>query len=128
VSALRLAGDAVERLREAGTPYDERAFFLVLGSIEYLQRRLPARRHVSGGELSEACREFALEQYGLLTRAVLEHWGITRTEDFGRIVFALVEAGLLVTQPGDRIEDFRDVYDFGYAFDDSYVWEGVKHL
>ena len=49
---------------------------------------------------------------------MLAHWGVTRTEDFGRIVFTLVEVGLLVTQPGDREDDFAGVFDFAEAFGD----------
>ena len=57
---------------------------------------------------------------------VLGHWGVTRTEDFGRIVFTLVEVGLLVTQPGDHEADFEAVYAFADAFGDSYEWQGVR--
>jgi uncharacterized repeat protein (TIGR04138 family) len=98
----------------------------VLATIEYLQSRLEVRRHVSGAELAWACRDFAREQFGLLAEHVLAHWGITRTEDFGRIVFTLVEIGLLVTQPGDQEGDFEGVYDFAEAFGDVYRWSGVR--
>ncbi|MGH7561901.1 MAG: Minf_1886 family protein [Gemmatimonadales bacterium] len=126
MSELRFAGEIAERLRGRDEGFDERAYLFVLAAIEYLQVRLPARRHVSGQELTHACREFALEQYGLMARTVLEHWGIRRTEDFGRIVFALVDVGLLVTQSNDRVEDFHEVYSFDVAFDASYVWQGLQ--
>jgi uncharacterized repeat protein (TIGR04138 family) len=122
---LRFASDVMEKIRRQGEPYDERAFIFVLGSIEFLQARLPERRHVTGPELTLACRDFAREQYGLLARSVLEHWGVRGTEDFGRIVFALVEVGLLVTQPGDRVEDFQGLFAFEQAFDQGYEWQGV---
>jgi uncharacterized repeat protein (TIGR04138 family) len=57
---------------------------------------------------------------------VLGHWGVTRTEDFGRIVFTLVDVGLLVTQPGDDVADFEAVYAFADAFGDVYEWQGVR--
>ena len=122
---LHFAADVLEKIRKRGDRYDERAYLFVLASIEYLQTRLPERRHVTGAELTLACRDFALEQYGLMAATVLEHWGITGTEDFGRIVYALVEIGLLVTQPGDRVEDFHGVYAFEQAFRDAYVWQGI---
>lgn len=125
MSELRMASDLLGRIRARGDRYDERAYLFVLASIEYLQGRLSARRHVTGPELTLACRDFALEQYGLMARVVLEHWGVRGTADFGRIVFALVEVGLLVTQPGDREEDFHDVYHFDQAFDSAYVWQGI---
>ena len=65
-----------------------------------------------------------LRQDGLLAPAVLSHWGITSTTSVGRVVFALVEAWLLVAQPGDSVDDFTDVYDFTQAFRSGYVWNG----
>lgn len=125
MNELRFASEVMEKIRRYGGPYDERAYLFMLASIEFLQTRLPERRHVSGPELTLACRDFALEQYGLMARTVLEHWGVKGTDDFGRIVYALVEVGLLVTQPGDKVEDFEGVYAFEQAFDDGYKWQGV---
>lgn len=73
-------------------------------------------RHVSGRQLCVGLRDMALNHYGRLAGVVLAKWGITGTEDFGRIVFALVEAGLLRKTDEDTIEDFRGVYDFRDAF------------
>jgi uncharacterized repeat protein (TIGR04138 family) len=126
VNQLQFADDVMARIRARGGHYDERAYLFVLATVEFLQTRLPVRRHVTGAELAGACRDLALEQFGLLARQVLEHWGITRTEDLGRVVFTLVEVGLLVTQPGDREEDFAGVYDFQEAFTDAYAWQGVR--
>ena len=128
MSELRVAGDVLARLRERGDRYDDRAYLFVLASIESLQGKLPERRHVSGPEVTHACREFALQQYGLLARSVLEHWGIRGTEDFGRIVYSLVDVGVLITQPGDKVEDFHGVYGFEQAFDEAYVWQGAREL
>ena len=105
--------------------YHERAYLFVLDALEYAQGRLPARRHLSGGELAWACRDFALEQFGLLAPTVLAHWGVAATQDFGRIVFMLIDVGLLARQDSDRIEDFDQVYDFAEAFGSGYRWPGV---
>lgn len=77
-------------------------------------------RHVSGRDLCWGLRDLALLRWGLLASAVLKGWGIETTEDFGRIVFALVENGFLQKQPDDRIEDFVDVFDFDQAFDQAF--------
>ncbi len=126
MNELQFSDDVMARIRARGGRYDERAYLFVLATVEFLQSRLAVRRHVSGAELAVACRDLALTQFGLLARQVLEHWGITRTEDLGRVVFTLVEVGLLVTQPGDREEDFAGVYDFQEAFSDTYAWQGVR--
>jgi uncharacterized repeat protein (TIGR04138 family) len=127
MNELRLATDVLAKLRQRGDTYDERAYLFVMASIEFLQGKLPERRHVTAAEVTHACRDFALEQFGLMARSVLEHWGIRGTGDFGRIVYSLVECGVLVTQPGDRVEDFHDVFSFDQAFE-AYVWRGAREL
>ncbi len=69
-------------------------------------------RHVSGQELCEAIRRYALQQYGYMARCVLQQWGVTRTEDFGEIVFNLIEIGHMRKTNQDRREDFQKVFDF----------------
>lgn len=115
---LQFADGVLARIRAvAGNDFDERAYLFVLEAIEYLQGKLDARRHVTGAELAWACRDLALERFGLMAATVLQTWKVRQTADFGRIVYALVSVGLLSVQPGDREEDFLDVYDFGAAFD-----------
>jgi uncharacterized repeat protein (TIGR04138 family) len=126
VNDLQLADDVMAQIRARGGQYHERAYLFVLATIEFLQTRLEVRRHVSGPELAWACRDFAQQQFGLLAPGVLTHWGITRTEDIGRIVYTLVEVGLLVTQPGDSESDFEGVYQFADVFGDSYEWQGLR--
>jgi uncharacterized repeat protein (TIGR04138 family) len=123
---LQFADDVMGRIRARGGRYNERAYLFLLGTVEFLQSRLEVRRHVTAAELAWACRDFALQQYGLLAPVVLAHWGITRTEDLGRIVYTLVEVGLLVTQPGDHESDFNAVYQFTDAFGESYEWQGLR--
>lgn len=123
---LDFTDDLVARIRARAGRYDERAYLFVLAALEYQQSRLPERRHISGEELSRACRDFALERYGLLARTVLEHWGIRRTADFGAIVYALIDAGLLVRREEDREEDFHDVFAFGDAFEHGYPWNAWR--
>lgn len=122
---LQFTEGMLERILARESRYPERAYLFVLASIEYLQHQLPARRHVTGEELALACRDLALRQFGLLAPAVLDHWNIRTTADFGRIVFTLVDVGLLMTQPGDRPEDFNDIYDFADAFSPGRVWDRV---
>ena len=126
MSQLDFADDVLARIRERSGRYDERAYLFVLAALEHLQRTLDQRRHVSGEELAVACRDFALEQYGLLSRTVLEHWGIGETGDIGRIVFTLIEVGLLKAQESDRPEDFEGVYVFRDAFEADYPWNAWR--
>jgi uncharacterized repeat protein (TIGR04138 family) len=80
----------------------------------------PASRHISGQQLCEGLRRYALLQWGLLAQTVLRRWNITCTLDFGRIVFALIDAGRLQKTDHDSIDDFRNVFDFRTAFEQDY--------
>ncbi len=126
---IQFSADVLTRLRASDERYDERAYLFVLAAIEFLQSRLDVRRHVTGTELSWACRDFAVRQFGLLATPVLNYWGITRTDDFGRIVFILVRAELLSTPtPPIAKRISAAVYQFESAFSEPYAWEGVAAL
>jgi uncharacterized repeat protein (TIGR04138 family) len=75
----------------------------------------PAERHVTGQELCEAIRRFALEQYGYMAKSVLNSWGIHGTSDFGEIVFNLIRIGQMRKTPSDTRIDFDNIYDFDTA-------------
>ncbi|MDX2131694.1 MAG: hypothetical protein SFY69_06560 [Planctomycetota bacterium] len=74
------------------------------------------RRHVTGQQLCLGLKDYAIRQYGLLARTVLRSWNIHGTEDFGKIVFAMIEADLMRKSDEDTFDDFRRVYDFDEAF------------
>ncbi|MDA1008705.1 MAG: hypothetical protein O2800_06855 [Planctomycetota bacterium] len=108
--------------KTAAQPYHPEAFQFVKAGIAHtvaiLNRGVetgPAR-HVSGQELCIGLRDLAIDRFGFLAPQVLGFWNVNRTDDFGRIVFALVEKGELSTTEGDSIEDFRGVFEFDEAF------------
>jgi len=78
------------------------------------------QHHVSGQELLEGIRVLALREFGFLARTVFHSWGIDRTDDFGEIVFNLVEAELMSKTNEDNREDFRGVYDLDEALVQGY--------
>ncbi len=77
--------------------------------------------HIDGGELCQGIREYAEKCFGFLTKTVFSQWGVTRTEDFGEIVFIMIRNGLMKKQESDLIEDFRDAYKFDDVFEQSYL-------
>ena len=123
---LELTDDVMQRIRALDGRYHARAYVFVLAALESRQRRSGVRGHITGGALALACRDFALEQFGLVARTVLSHWGIESTSDIGRIVYVLIDVGLLTRQPSDRIEDFEGVFDFQRAFEGEYPWSGLR--
>lgn len=107
-------------LRTRNPRYAEAAYVFVLAALNYVLEHLPEPRHITGREMAEGVRDLALERFGPMARTVLEHWGIEQTADVGEIVFALVEAGVLIKQDEDSPEDFADVFDFDTAFESHY--------
>jgi uncharacterized repeat protein (TIGR04138 family) len=127
VPELAFRDGVMDRIRLRESRYDEQAYLFVLSALEYSQSKLDARRHINAAELAASCRELALERFGLMSRVVLERWGIRATADLGEIVFTLVELGFLVKQPNDTREEFVDLYDFESAFVRDYPWTCVQN-
>ncbi len=78
---------------------------------------IESSRHVSGQDLCQGLRDFAIKEYGLLARTVLRRWSINTCRDFGEIVFAMVDGGLMRKTDDDSIHDFNNVFDFASAFE-----------
>lgn len=101
--------------------YQRDAYLFVKDALDHTQKIVAKehkgeRNHVSGQELLAGIRAYALAQFGPMTKMVFAEWGITRCEDFGEIVFNMVEIGLLGKTDQDSREDFAKGYDFDEAF------------
>jgi len=110
-------------LREAMSEnprYRPDAYVFVCEGVNYTCSRLGERRDVSGRELMEGLCDLAVERFGYLAPTVLKHWGVTSTEDFGEIVFTLVEVGVLGKSPRDSKADFENVLDLPAALRERY--------
>jgi len=116
--------EIVDLICKEDTRYDKRAYSFVRQGLDHtvksLRKSEPARtqqsQHVSGPELLEGMRVYALDQFGPLAKTVLESWGVRRCTDFGEIVFNLIEYRVFSKTESDRREDFADIYDFEEAF------------
>jgi uncharacterized repeat protein (TIGR04138 family) len=126
LTELAFRDGIMDRIRARDPRFHEPAYLFVLAALQFCQARLTERRHISGRELVEACRDLALERFGVMSKMVLEYWGVTSTADFGDIVFTLVELGLLISQPSDTREEFVDVFCFDQAFEREYPWSTVQ--
>lgn len=76
--------------------------------------------HISGRELLDGVRVLGLKQFGMMAPTVFQSWGVTTTEDFGRIVFEMVERGELRKTDRDSLSDFLDIYQFDDVFRREY--------
>lgn len=110
--------------------YQRDGYLFVREALDYTQKKVVKNqkraRHVSGKELLEGIQEYSLSQFGPMALTVLETWGITRCEDFGEIVFNMVEAGILSKTPTDSRDDFKNGYDFVHAFRDPFLPRSKK--
>ncbi len=112
--------EKIEKIIGKHPQYKFEAYSFVMAALHHTVTKLDKPRHITGPELLEGIKDYALEQFGPMARTVLGYWGIHQTGDFGNIVFSLVEAGILRKQPEDKIEDFHSVYEFKEAFDKGY--------
>jgi len=104
--------------------FDKKAYEFVRQGLDHTVKELRKKetsktersRHVSGPELLHGIRVFALDQYGPLTKTVLNAWGLKRCRDFGDIVFNLIEYNVFAKTEKDRPEDSSDIYSFEDAF------------
>jgi len=101
--------------------YHREAYLFVREALEHTQKTIARNprgriRHVTGQELLAGIRDFALQQFGPMTKTVLEEWGMRRCEDFGDIVFNMSAVGWLAKTSKDSRADFAGGYDFDDAF------------
>jgi len=121
--------DLVEEICLKDKRYKPDAYEFVLGGLGFTQKKLKKTAHVSGVQLACGLRDYAINQYGALAGRVLAHWGINQTQDFGNIVFNMIEKKLLSKTEEDSPLDFEAVYDFKAAFSNilaESVIEGFK--
>ena len=113
--------EAVDSILAKDRRFTRDAYVFVREALDFTQKLVvkEARggiRHVSGQELLDGIRKFALEQFGPMVVTVFEEWGVKNCRDFGDIVFNMVEIGLLAKTDKDTRADFQDGYDFTDAF------------
>jgi len=119
--------EAIAKALASKGPYPIEAYQFIREGLEYSVGRVQAGardmqssagdgNHVTGQQLCMGLLDFAIARYGMLAPAVLERWRIHRTDDFGRMVFAMIDVGIMAKTPSDSLEDFRSVYDFAEVF------------
>lgn len=113
--------ETVHQLALENPKFDGNVYFFMREALDFTIKMLEkpmdgVARHVTGGELLDGIRKYALQEFGPITKTVLNRWGIYCCEDFGEIVFIMVEKGVLGKTDEDRKEDFSGGYDFETAF------------
>lgn len=112
--------------------YHPLAYKFLFSALRFTQEQLGRDRateatgHISGPELLDGIRKLGLLHFGMLSIQVFKTWGIDSTDDFGHIVFQLIEAGEMRKTPNDQLTDFFSVYDFNKVFHDDYTLDTSK--
>lgn len=109
--------EKVKKINQQDLRYKPDAYEFVMQALWFTQKKFKIEGHVHGRHLLEGIKELGLQEYGPMARTVFEHWGVTTTEDFGQIVFNMVNQGLMSKTKEDSLEDFKNVYEFKQAFD-----------
>lgn len=115
----------LEQIVEKDHRFHRDAYLFVREALDFTQKLVTKEnrgqvRHVSGQELLEGIRQFAIQQFGPMAVTVLEEWGVKKCSDFGDIVFNMVDIGLLAKTDKDSQDDFQNGYDFEEAFKKPY--------
>jgi uncharacterized repeat protein (TIGR04138 family) len=116
----------VQRIIAKDPRYAADAYLFVREALDFTVKTLRKptegpQRHVTGQELMDCMRQYALNEFGPMAFTVLNEWGVTRTEDFGDLVFNLVDAGVLGKTETDTREDFAGGYSFAEAFQTPFL-------
>ena len=109
--------EKVQEIVAADLRYKADAYEFVMQALMFTQNKSKRQGHLSGRELLEGIRKYALDQFGPMTVTVFEYWGIKTTDDIGAVVFTMVDNGLMSKTEQDSPADFKDVYNFSEAFD-----------
>ncbi len=120
----------VVRATSSRSKFHPNSYEFVFAALRYTQEMLDrettadadddTHAHISGQELLEGVRQLAKQQFGLMATTVFRQWGITKTDNFGEIVFELIDRGEMRKTDQDSLDDFCNVYDFQRVFDLEY--------
>ena len=113
-------GEKLDLIVQQDSRYDREAYVFLRDALDHtVKLRKKAREeaaHVTGQQLLEGIRQFALKQFGPMVPTVFGYWGVRRCEDFGEMVFSLIREGVFGKTDNDSLEHFSGGYDFHEAF------------
>jgi len=108
--------------------YTPESYEFVMEALSFSQQKFKKSKHISGEELLAGIKALLLKKFGPMTVTVLKHWGIKATDDFGNIVYNLVENKVLAKDTQDHYDSFKNAYDFDEVFIKGYRKQLAKRL
>ncbi len=117
--------DALDSIRSHDPRFARDAYFFLRDALDFTiklrKKHKDASSHVTGPQLLDGIRQFALKEFGPMVPTVLTYWGVACCQDFGEMVFNLIDAGIFGKTDQDSIADFKSCYTFHDAFVAPYV-------
>ncbi len=122
--------EAVAVLTEGDLRYHADAYFFLRDGLDHavkLRKRQHGQSgHVTGQQMCEGLRQLAIKAFGPMVPMVFDYWGIRKTDDFGEMVWKLIDLGVFGRTESDAREDFKNVFSFREAFEEPYRPGRVK--
>jgi uncharacterized repeat protein (TIGR04138 family) len=121
----------VKEIYEKDSRYGQGAYYFIREALDHTLKNIEKEKskskgHVSGMQLLDGIRDYALDRFGPMTLTLMDHWNIKKCRDFGNIVFNLVDFGILGRTENDSLEDFEGGYSFVEAFELPFMPKDVQ--
>lgn len=84
-------------------------YVLIYETLDWTMEMAPGRGHLTGQELAKLVYLYSISRYGKLAELVWEELNLKCSEDIGKAVWELVEAGLIGKRDSDSLSDFDGV-------------------
>jgi len=120
--------EALDKIVAEDSRFDKEAYLFLRDALDFTiksrkKQKTDLSRHVTGPELLEGVRQYAIQEFGPMVPTVFDVWGVKTCPDIGEMVFNLIRAGIFGKTETDSIEDFKSAYDFHEAFVKPYLPE-----
>ncbi len=124
--------EVIKEIHAMDPRYGKGAYYFIREALDHTLKNLEKDKsknkgHVSGTQLLDGIRDFALDRFGPMTLTIMEHWNIRKCRDFGDIVFNLVDFGILGRTENDSLDDFEDGYNFQDAFEQPFLPKDLEN-
>ena len=124
--------EVIKEIHEQDDRFGKGAYYFIREALDHTLKSMEKDRgknkgHVSGRELLEGIRDYALDRFGPMTLTLMDHWNIKKCRDFGDIVFNLVDHGILGRTENDSLADFEGGYNFKEAFEKPFLPDPISN-
>jgi uncharacterized repeat protein (TIGR04138 family) len=122
--------EAVRQIVKDDPRYALEAYEFVSKAVVFtmlsLSRDKSPNHHISGQELLDGFRRYAIQEFGPMAGEIMKSWGFSNSSDVGNVVFNLVNRNLLGKTENDSLSDFKNGLDFERAFSEPFETDKIQ--